>query len=96
MDPGGGNELAAPAHGEWIRIGHREFAVTSFSILSSPDSPAGFTHLIKLNGTYKLNRISDELTLTAATISVFLPDGTLQFGPFPGSVLHFKRVAVER
>ena len=90
--PGGTSELASPAHGEWIRTGHHEFAATLFSVLSSPD--VGFTHLVKLTNILKLNDTSDELTLTAATISVFLPDGTLQFGPFPGSVLHFKRVVV--
>src|SRR3954468_14222784 len=42
--PGGGNELAAPNQGEWIRTGNREFASTAFSILSSPDPAAGITH----------------------------------------------------
>ncbi len=92
--PGGGNELDAPAHGEWIRTGNREFASTGYSILSSPDSPAGFTHLVKLTGTYSLNKTSDELTLTAAMVTVLLPDGTPQFPPFPGGILHYRRVAV--
>ena len=92
--PGGGNELAAPSHGEWNRIGNREFATTAFSILSSPDSPAGFTHLIKLTGNYKLDKTSDTLTLQNPMIGVYLPDGTLQFPPFPGAVTHFKRVVV--
>lgn len=92
--PGGGNELAAPSHGEWIRTGNREFASTSFSILSSPDAAAGFTHLIKLTGNWRLNKTSDELTLESAMIGVYLPDGTLQFPAFPGAVTHFKRVIV--
>ena len=88
--PGGSSELAAPAPGEWIRTGNREFATTAFSILSSPT--VGFTHLVKLTSTYELNKTSDELTLTAGTVSVFLPDGTPQFPPFPGAIVHFKRV----
>src|SRR5438874_2021507 len=43
--PGGEGELAAPAYGEWIRIGNREVATTEFSQLSHPS--VGFTHLIK-------------------------------------------------
>jgi hypothetical protein len=93
--PGGGNELAAPAQGEWVRVGNREFATTAYSQLSSPDSPTGFTHLIKLAGNYTLDKSSDVLTLTGATITGYLPDGTVQFGPFPGgAVTHFKRVIV--
>jgi hypothetical protein len=88
--PGGTSELASPAAGEWIRTGNREFASTAFSVLSSPT--VGFTHLVKLTGTYELNRTSDELTLTAAMVAVFLPDGTPQFPPFPGGIVHFKRV----
>ena len=88
--PGGTSELAAPAHGEWIRTGNREFTSTAYSILSSP--LVGFTHLVKLTGNYKLNKTGDELTLTGAMIEVFLPDGTPQFPPFPGGILHFKRV----
>jgi hypothetical protein len=90
--PGGEGELAAPGHGEWIRIGNREFATTSFSQLSHPI--VGFTHLIKLTGNYKLDKTSDVLTLTNPMTSVYFPDGTLQFGPFPGAVTHFKRVIV--
>src|SRR3954468_8558451 len=30
LGPNGEGELAAPAHGEWIRTGNREFASTSF------------------------------------------------------------------
>src|SRR6185436_6610138 len=36
--PGGGNELAAPEQGEWVRTGNREFVSTAFAYLSSPDS----------------------------------------------------------
>jgi len=92
IGPHGEGELAAPAHGEWVRTGNREFASTSFVQNSHPS--VGFTHLIKLTGIWKLNKTSNELTLTAATITGFLPDGTLQFGPFPGAVTHFKRVIV--
>jgi hypothetical protein len=92
--PGGGNELASAAHGEWIRIGRHEVATTSFSMLSSPDSPSGLTHLIKLTGNYTLDQATDVLTLTNSMIGVYLPDGTLQFPPFPGGVPHFKRVVV--
>ena len=88
--PGGIDELAAPAPGEWIRTGNREFTSTAFSVLSSP--PVGSAHLVKLIGNYSLNKTSDELTLTSGTISVYLPDGTLQFPPFPGGTEHFKRV----
>jgi hypothetical protein len=88
--PGGIDELASPAPGEWIRTGNREFTSTAFSVLSSP--PVGSAHLVKLTGTYKLNKTSDELTLTSALVAVFLPDGTPQFPPFPGSIVHFKRV----
>jgi hypothetical protein len=89
--PGGIDELAAPAPGEWIRTGNREFNSTAFSVLSSP--PVGSAHLVKLTGTYTLNKTSDELTLTDAMVSVFFPDGTLQFGPFPGGgIVHYKRV----
>ena len=92
--PGGTSELASPAVGEWIRTGHHEFAATLFSVLSSPD--VGFTHLVKLTNTLKLNETGDELTLTGATVTVFFPDGTVQFGPFPagGIPLHLKRVVV--
>jgi len=92
LGPNGEGELAAPAHGEWGRTGNREFASTSFVQNSHPS--VGFTHLIKLTGTWKLNKTADELNLTAATITGFLPDGTLQFGPFPGASIHFKRVLV--
>ena len=92
LGPNGEGELAAPAHGEWVRTGNREFASTSFVQNSHPS--VGFTHLIKLTATWKLSKTSDELTLTAATITGFLPDGTLQFGPFPGAVIHFRRVVV--
>jgi len=92
LGPNGEGELAAPAHGEWVRTANREFASTSFVQNSHPS--VGFTHLIKLTGTWKLNTTSNELTLTAATITGLLPDGTLQFGPFPGAVIHFKRVIV--
>jgi hypothetical protein len=92
LGPHGEGELAAPAHGEWVRTGNRQFASTSFVQNSHPS--VGFTHLIKLTGTWKLNKTSDDLTLTGATITGFLPDGTLQFGPFPGAVTHFKRVIV--
>jgi len=88
--PGGSSELASPAPGEWIRTGSREFATTAFSILSSP--LVGLTHVVKLTGTYTLNKTSDELTLTNPMVAVFLPDGTPQFPPFPGAVRHFKRV----
>ena len=88
--PGGEAELAAPEHGEWIRTSNREFATTTFSQLSHPS--VGFTHLIKLTGNYRLDKTSDALTLTNPMISVYLPDGTLQFGPFPGAVTHFKRI----
>src|SRR6185503_15510014 len=67
--PGGTSELASPAVGEWIRTGHHEFAATLFSVLSSPD--VGFTHLVKLTNTLKLNETGDELTLTGATVTVF-------------------------
>ena len=92
--PGGTSELASPAHGEWIRTGHHQFAATLYSVLSSPE--VGFTHLVKLTNTLELNDTSDELTLTAATVPVFFPDGTVQFGPFPagGIPLHHKRVVV--
>jgi len=90
LGPNGQGELAAPAHGEWARTGDRAFADTAFVQNSHPS--VGFTHLIKLTGTWKVNKTSDELTLTAATITGFLPDGTQQFGPFPGAVIHFKRV----
>jgi hypothetical protein len=93
IDSGGvhiGPELGSPAQGEWIRTGHHEFAATLFCVLSSPTA----THYVKFTNTLKLNETSDELTLTAATISVFSPDGTLQAGPFSGSILHFKRVVV--
>jgi len=92
--PGGGNELAAPAHGEWVRTGNHEFASTVFAQLSSPDSPTGFTHFIKGTGNYTLTKTADELTLTDPTVTVYFPDGTVQFGPFPGGVTHFKRVVV--
>jgi len=88
--PGGSSELAAPAPGEWVRTTNRDFATTAFSILSSP--LVGFTHLVKLTGTYTLNKTSDELTLSNPMVAVYLPDGTLQFPPFPGNVRHFKRV----
>jgi hypothetical protein len=88
--PGGTSEVAAPAPGEWIRTGNDEFATTAFSLLSSPT--VGLTHIVKLAGTYKLNKTSDELTLTGGMIAVYLPDGTLQFPPFPSGVAHFKRV----
>jgi len=90
--PGGGNELAAPAMGEWVRTGNREFVSTAFAQLSSPDSPIGFTHLFKGTANYTLNKAADELTLVSAMITIYFPDGTVQFGPFPGSALHFKRV----
>ena len=90
LGPNGEGELAAPAHGEWVRTGNREFASTSFVQNSHPS--VGFTHLIKLTGNYKLNKASDELTLTSPMIAVYLLDGTLQFPPFPGVVTHFKRV----
>ena len=90
LGPNGEGELAAPAHGEWVRTGNHEFASTAFVQNSHPS--VGFTHLIKLTGNYKLNKTSDELTLTHAMIGVYLPDGTLQFPPFPGAVIHFKRV----
>jgi hypothetical protein len=86
--PGGSSELAGPAHGEWIRTGNHEFASTAYSLLSSPT--VSLTHLVKLTGIYKLNETSDELTLTG-TVSVFFPDGTLQFS-FPSGPAHFKRV----
>jgi hypothetical protein len=92
VGPNGEGELAAPAHGEWVRTGNREFASTSFVQNSHPS--VGFTHLIKLTATWTLNKTSDELTLNSATITGFLPNGTLQFGPFPGAVIHFKRVIV--
>ena len=88
--PGGTSELASPAPGEWIRTNKGEFATTAFSILSSP--AVGITHLVKLTSTYKLDKTSDELTLTAGMVAVLLPDGTPQFPPFPGAVVHFKRV----
>jgi hypothetical protein len=86
--PGGSSELAGPAHGEWIRTGNHEFASTAYSLLSSPT--VAFTHLVKLTNTLNLNETSDELTQTG-TVSVFFPDGTLQFS-FPGALTHFKRV----
>ena len=92
--PGGGNELASAQHGEWVRIGGHEVATTSFAMLSSPDSPSGLTHLIKLTGNYTLDKTTDVLTLNNPMIGVYLPDGTLQFPPFPGAVTHFKRVVV--
>ena len=86
--PGGTSELGAPAPGEWIRTGNREFASTAYSLLSSPT--VAFTHLVKLTSTLKLNETSDELTQTG-TVSIYFPDGTLQFS-FPGAETHFKRV----
>jgi len=86
--PGGSSELASPSHGEWIRTGKHEFASTAYSLLSSPT--VAFTHLVKLTNTLKLNETGDELTQTG-TVSVYFPDGTLQFS-FPGGVTHSKRV----
>jgi hypothetical protein len=88
--PGGSSELASTSHGEWSRASNRTFVTTAYSILSSPI--VGFTHLVKLNGTYTLNKTSDELTLVSPMVSVFFPDGTPQFPPFPGAVTHFRRV----
>ena len=91
--PNGEGELAAPAHGEWVRTGNREFASTAFSQLSHPS--VGFTHLIKLTGNWKLNKAGDDLTATDPMIAVYLLDGTLQFPPFPGApITHYKRVVV--
>ena len=90
--PGGGNELAAPEHGEWVRTGNREYVSTVFAYLSSPDSPTGFTHLFKGTGHFTLNKAEDELTEDNTMITIYFPDGTVQFGPFPGGVVHFKRV----
>jgi hypothetical protein len=89
--PGGTSELVGTEHGEWIRTGNHQFASTSFSILSSP--AVAFTHLVKLTGILKLNETGDELTLSGGTVSVFFPDGTLQFS-FQGGPTHFKRVVV--
>jgi len=82
------NVLVTPAYGEWIQTGTHEFVYTAFSLVSSPT--VAFTHLVKLTNTLKLNDASDELTQTG-TVSVFFPDGTLQFS-FPGGTQVFKRV----
>ncbi len=88
--PGGTSELAAPSQGEWKRTGNRTFVSTSYSLLSSP--LVGFTHRVKLANIWTLNKAGDELTLTDSMVTVFLPDGTPQFPPFSGSIVHFKRV----
>jgi len=84
----GSAELAGPGHGEWIQTGNHEFAYTAFSLVSS--RTVAFTLLVKLTNTLKLNDTSDKLTQTG-TVSVFLPDGTLQES-FPGGTQVFKRV----
>jgi hypothetical protein len=92
IGPNGEGELAAPAHGEWIRTGNHEFSSKAFVLNSHPS--VGFTHLVKLTGNYHLDNATDLLTLTDAMIAVYLPDGNLMFPPFPGAVTHFKRVIV--
>ncbi len=84
----GSSEIAAPAPGEWVRTGNRQFVSTSYSPLSNP--AAGFTHLVKLTDAFTLNDTSDELTKTG-TITIYSPDGTSQ-GPFPTDETHFRRV----
>jgi hypothetical protein len=89
--PGGSSELAAPALGEWRRTGGHEFVSTAYSPLSSPT--VSFTHLVKLNNTFTLNDTTDELTQPAGgIISVYFPDGTLQFSFPGGGVVHYKRI----
>jgi len=90
--PNGEGELAAPAHGEWVRTGNREFASTAYSQLSHPS--VGFTHLVKLTANFRLDKAADELAGVDSTITVYFPDGTKQFGPFPGGSVHYKRVIV--
>ena len=83
-----GVELVGTGHGEWIRTGHNEFAVTAFFIRSGPS--VVFTGFVKITYTVKLDSVSDQLTNTGTT-SIFGADGTLLVS-FPDEPAVFKRI----
>ena len=80
--------LATPAYGEWVQTGTHEFVYTIFALNSS--LTVDFTRFVKVNGTFKLNDTTGELTQTG-TVSVFFPDGTLDVS-FQGATLVLKRI----
>jgi hypothetical protein len=88
ISPPSGVELVGTGHGEWIRTGHNEFAVTAFFIRSGPS--VVFTGFVKIMYTVKLDSASDQLTNTGTT-SVFGADGTLLVS-FPDAPAVFKRI----
>ena len=88
VTPPSGVQLVGTGHGEWIRTGHNEFAVTAFFIRSGPS--VAFTGFVKIMYTVKLDSVSDQLTNTGTT-SIFGADGTL-LRTFQDDPAVFKRV----
>jgi hypothetical protein len=83
--------LVATGHGEWIRIGHNEYAATTFFLSSGPT--VEFTGVVKRIETIKLNRASDQF-ISTATVHVFDANGNLLLSfPDPSSGVT-KRVTV--
>ena len=83
--------LVGTGHGEWIRTGNHEFASTVFLLVS--DLTTEFVNFVKVTGTIKLNRTSDELIETG-TVSVLDTDGNVLFSfPIPGSGVYHRIVA---
>src|SRR5689334_21684333 len=83
-----GVELVGTGHGEWIRTGRNEFAVTAFFIRSGPS--VVFTGFVKIAYTVKLDSVSDQLTNTGTT-SIFGADGSLLVS-FQDDPAVFKRI----
>ena len=88
ITPPSGVELVGTGHGEWVRTGHNQFAVTAFFIRSGPS--VTFTGFVKITYTVKLDSVSDQLTHTGTT-SIFGADGTLLVS-FPDAPAIFKRI----
>ena len=80
--------FATSVHGEWVQTGAHEFVYTAFALNSS--LTVDFARFVKVNGTFKLNDTTGELTQTG-TVSVFFPDGTLEVS-FQGRPVVFKRI----
>jgi hypothetical protein len=80
-----------PGHGNWVRTGHHQFALTQLRLGFDKDN--NFTAINKIRSSLTLNRRGDEFTVSSQ-VDIILPNGTLL--PFhPGATAHGTRVAIE-
>jgi hypothetical protein len=80
-----------PGQGNWVRTGHREFALTQLRL--GFDAANHYTGINKIRASLTLNKSGDEFTANSQ-VDIFLPDGTL-LPIHPAATAHGTRVPIE-